>query len=160
MVLLLHDIRSIHNVGSLLRTAECFGVSKVYFSGYTPFPKLQRDSRLPHIYQKATRQIQKTALGAETMLPMAQHTDVKKLIIKLKNDGFKLVGLEQSPKSVRLNDYKPPEKFALLIGREVEGIDPDLLKQMDDIIEIPMKGKKESLNVVQAAAVCLYVLSL
>lgn len=157
-VLLLHDIRSIHNVGSLLRTAECFGVSKVFFSGYTPFPELPNDDRLPHIYQKMTRQINKTALGAETMLPMDQRSDIKTLLSELKTQGYQLVGLEQAPGSVNLKDYKPPAKVALMIGREVEGIEPKLLKQMDDTVEIPMHGKKESLNVVQATAICLYQL--
>ena len=158
IVLILHDIRSIHNVGSLLRTAECFGVNKVIFTGYTPFPQLPSDDRLPHIYQKTTRQIHKTALGAETMLPMDQRSDINKLLNELKADGYRLVGLEQANNSIQLNRYTTPKKTAVLIGREVEGVDPKLLNKMDDIVEIPLHGQKESLNVVQATAVALYQL--
>lgn len=156
LILVLHDIRSIHNVGSLLRTAECFGVSSVLFTGYTPYPKLPDDIRLPHVYQKTTRQIHKTALGAESMLEMSQHEDVFKLIEELKKNNFDLVGLEQSTNSVSLKNYKTPDKVALFIGREVEGLDPQILNKLDCIVEIEQRGKKESLNVVQASAICLF----
>lgn len=155
-VLIINDIRSAHNVGSLLRTAECLGVSKVFFTGYSPFPNIPKDSRLPHIRNKITRQIHKTSLGAETLLQLAHTSDVLQLINSLKRQGFRLVGLEQAPDAVSLRAYNAPKKVALLIGREVEGIDPKLLAHMDDVVEIPMRGKKESLNVVQATAVCLY----
>src|SRR5579871_6804873 len=78
IILIAHDIRSTHNVGSLLRTAEGMGVARVYFTGYTPYPSLATgDERLPHIAQKLTRQIQKTALGAESQVAWSHHTDVK-----------------------------------------------------------------------------------
>jgi 23S rRNA (guanosine2251-2'-O)-methyltransferase len=158
IVLLVHDIRSCHNVGSLLRTAEGLGVRKVYFTGYTPYPSLQNDSRLPHIHQKLTKQINKTALGAETSQPWEYVESVTGLISQLKSDGFNILALEQSDNSVNLPEYHASNKVALLLGREVEGVSSDLLKLVDQTLEIPMYGSKESYNVVQAAAMALYQL--
>jgi len=156
IVVVAHDIRSTHNVGSLLRTCEGLGVDKVYFTGYTPYPTEPNDERLPHIAEKLTRQIHKTALEAETLVHWQHETDINSLLEHLQRDGFQLIALEQSPKSTPLPDYTPPEKIALLLGREVEGIEPELLALCDITLEIPMFGKKESFNVVQAAAMALY----
>lgn len=157
IVVIAHDIRSTHNVGSLLRTCEGLGVAQVYFTGYTPYPALPSgDMRLPHIAQKLTNQIHKTALDAETLVPWTHADDVTACLQQLKSDGFSLVALEQSSSSIALPDYTPPEKVALLLGREVEGIDPQLLELCDTTLEIPMFGRKESFNVVQAAAMALY----
>lgn len=156
IILIAHDIRSTHNVGSLLRTAEGLGVTRVYLTGYTPYPKKPSDPRLPHIAQKLTNQIHKTALGAEISQTWDQADTIEPLLKKLKSEGYSIVGLEQTQKSVPLPEYSPPQKLALLLGREVEGIEPDLLKQLDETLEIPMFGNKESFNVVQAAAMCLY----
>jgi 23S rRNA (guanosine2251-2'-O)-methyltransferase len=158
IVLLIHDIRSCHNVGSLLRTAEGLGVSKVYFTGYTPYPTQTNDERLPHIHQKLTKQISKTALGAETSQPWERKESITDLITALQQDGFHMAALEQTKNSIALPNYHSNDKVALLLGREVEGIDSALLGQMDDTIEIPMYGDKESFNVVQAAAMALYQL--
>lgn len=151
-----HDIRSTHNVGSLMRTAEGLGVRKMYFTGYTPYPIAKNDSRLPHIARKLDAQIQKTALGAQETLLWTRTQDIMALIAELKDQGYEVVGLEQHKGSTPLNNYDAPKKVALLIGREVEGIEPSLLAMCDDILEIPMKGKKESFNVVQAAAMAMY----
>lgn len=156
IVLIAHDIRSTHNVGSLLRTAECFGVKHVYFTGYTPYPATDDDERLPHIAAKLTSQIHKTSLGTESMVAWSHETDIIELIKQLKTEGFTLVGLEQSENSIPLSNYSVPEKVALLIGREVEGIEKQLLAQCDTVVEILQFGKKESLNVVQATAIALY----
>lgn len=158
IVLLIHDVRSCHNVGSLLRTAEGLGVQKVYFSGYTPYPSQEHDTRLPHIHQKLTKQIHKTALGAEVSQPWEKIDSITSLIDKLQSDGFSVVALEQSSDSVKLPGYNPSDKVALLLGREVEGISEDLLELVDQTLEIPMYGHKESFNVVQAAAMALYQL--
>jgi 23S rRNA (guanosine2251-2'-O)-methyltransferase len=155
----MHDIRSTHNVGSLLRTAEGLGVKKVYMSGYTPYPEVPGDKRLPHIYQKLSNQINKTALGAEKLVDWEPCTDLRELIRVLHGKGFSLIALEQNEKSVLLNKYQPPAKLALIVGNEVEGIETEVLKQCDAIVEIAMKGKKESFNVVQAAAIALYELA-
>jgi 23S rRNA (guanosine2251-2'-O)-methyltransferase len=156
IVLIAHDLRSTHNVGSLLRTAEGLGVSHVYFTGYTPYPHRSPDSRLPHIAEKLDKQIHKTALGAETQVAWSHHEDVEPVLQQLKADGFQIAALEQTPTSIMLPTYKPPHKVAIMLGREVEGIDSELLKHCDVTLEIPMFGHKESFNVVQAAAMTLY----
>lgn len=158
IVLLVHDIRSCHNVGSLLRTAEGLGVAKVYFSGYTPYPTEPTDSRLPYIHQKLTKQIHKTALGAEIAQPWEHVDSAAVLIAELRSNGFTVLGLEQSCTSTSLPTYEAPGKVALLLGREVEGVSEELLKLVDETLEIPMYGTKESYNVVQAAAMALYQL--
>lgn len=160
IVLIAHDIRSTHNVGSLLRTAECLGVQHVYFTGYTPYPSIKNDERLPHIAAKLTRQIQKTSLGTEVMTAWSHETDVAALMAHLKTQGFMIIGLEQHSESILLPNFRSDERTALLIGREVEGIDSSLLALCDHIVEIPQFGQKESLNVVQATAIALYHLRL
>lgn len=156
IVLIAHDIRSCHNVGALLRTAEGLGITKVYLTGYTPYPISEHDDRLPHIAQKLTKQIQKTALGAETLQAWEQSNTVDSVITSLKKDGYTVIGLEQTSNSIPLQTYSAPDKVALLLGREVEGIDPNIIQLLDATLEIPMFGHKESFNVVQAAAMSLY----
>jgi tRNA G18 (ribose-2'-O)-methylase SpoU len=156
IIVIAHNIRSAHNVGALMRTCEGIGVKKLYFSGYTPFPVAKNDSRLPHIAQKLTKQIQKTSLGAEKTLNWDQNENVQDILNMLNIDGFEVVALEQSSDSISLPNYKPPTKVAVLIGSEVQGIDPALLSEIPTHIEIPMFGKKESYNVVEAASMCLY----
>ncbi len=157
IIVIAHNIRSTHNVGSIFRTAEGFGVKKIILSGYTPYPSFSGDSRLPHIAEKLTQQIHKTALGAETMVPF-EYTQTPPLD-SLKAEGFRIVALEQADSSINLKDYVPPEKIALLLGEEVHGIEAEFLEKCDDILEIPMVGKKESFNVSVAAGICLYKLS-
>jgi tRNA G18 (ribose-2'-O)-methylase SpoU len=156
LVLIAHNLRSSHNVGSLLRTAEGLGLRAVYLTGYTPYPQAERDDRLPHVARKVDKQIAKTALGAEKLVNWQQQADVTALIKELQNDDFQVAALEQAAGSTKLFQYKPPAKLAIIVGREVEGLEPAVLQQCDQIIEIPMLGKKESFNVVQAAAMALY----
>lgn len=156
IVVIAHDIRSTHNVGSLLRTCEGLGVAQLYLTGYTPYPPMAGDDRLPHVAAKLGRQIAKTALGAETLLPWRHEADIAALITRLQADGYTVVALEQAPDSIPLPQFAPPAKLAVLLGREVEGIDPALLQLCDTTVEIPMYGRKESFNVVQAAAMALY----
>lgn len=156
ITLVVHDIRSIHNVGSLLRTAEGLGVKKVYLTGYTPHPSFAGDTRLPHEGLRQTKQINKTALGAIDTQPWEYRQDVQNVLHELRNDGYTLVGLEQASQATNLPDFRPPAKLALILGREVEGLDAAILAACDELIEIPMLGKKESFNVVQAAAMALY----
>ncbi len=156
IVLIAHNLRSCHNIGSLLRTAEGLGVHKVYLTGYTPYPLKPGDSRLPHLAQKIDKQIHKTALDAEKLVDWEQSEALEPVLAQLKRDGFTLAAIEQAPNAVKLPDFTAPEKIVLLVGREVEGVEPEVLAQMDKILEIPMFGKKESFNVVQAAAMTLY----
>ncbi len=156
LILVAHNLRSAHNVGSLLRTAEGLGVETVYLTGYTPYPLTGDDERLPHLAAKIDKQITKTALGAEKMLNWRHREDIKPLIKDLKKKKFTVVALEQTPKSVKLFDFEAPSNVAIIVGREVGGIEPEILQLCDEILEIPMSGKKESFNVVQAAAMALY----
>lgn len=158
LVLIAHNLRSAHNVGSLLRTAEGLGVQQVYLTGYTPYPLAPGDNRLPHLARKTDRQIAKTALGAEKSIDWSHEPDMQTLIARLKQQGYSIAALEQAARSVKLTDFEPPEKLALILGREVEGIEPELLADCDYVLEIPMLGRKESFNVVQAAAMALYEL--
>jgi tRNA G18 (ribose-2'-O)-methylase SpoU len=157
IILIAHNIRSTHNVGSIFRSAEGFGVSKIILSGYTAYPLLDNDTRLPHIAEKLHSQIQKTALGTEKLVPFEYQEEVN--LKTLKDAGYRIVGLEQSSRSVMLNDYAAPNKIALLLGEEVHGIEQSLLDQCDDIIEIPMHGQKESFNVSVATGIALYALT-
>lgn len=154
IVLLLHNIRSTHNVGALFRTADATAVKQIICSGYTPYPEITEDTRLPHLRDKITRDIKKTALGAEKTIPFIYSEQPP--LDQLKEAGYRLVALEQNPRSIRLNKYKAPMRLALLLGEEVGGITPELLAQCDDIVEIPMLGQKESLNVSVAAGMALY----
>jgi DNA polymerase-3 subunit alpha len=122
------------------------------------FAPVKNDARLPHISQKLTSQIHKTALGAEAMVPF-EYQEMPDLA-KFKEAGYRIVGLEQAPTSQLLTTYKAPKKIALLLGEEVHGIPTELLSECEDIIEIPMNGRKESFNVSVAAGVALYQLSL
>lgn len=155
-ILIIHNIRSTYNVGSLLRTAECLGIKKVYITGYSPYPKLSDDSRIPYIAERADKKITKTALGAEKNLDIIV-TSLVKATQDLKTAGFMIVGLEQTTTSKQLNTYKPPSKTALLIGSERDGMDESTLELCDEFVEIEMRGTKESLNVAQATAIALYV---
>lgn len=157
IIIIAHNIRSTHNIGSIFRTSEGFGVTKIILSGYSPYPTSNNDGRLPHIANKLTAQIHKTALGAETMVPFEHQEQLD--LGKLRQKGFTIVGLEQDIQSNTLSEYQPPNKIALLIGEEVNGISKDLINQCDDLIEIPMSGKKESFNVSVAVGIALYALS-
>ncbi|HSX46938.1 MAG TPA: TrmH family RNA methyltransferase [Patescibacteria group bacterium] len=156
LILIAHNVRSTHNVGSLLRTAEGLGVKKVYLTGYAPYPVSTDDHRLPHLAQKMHKQIQKTALGAESLVAWSQQTDVLGLIKELKLAGYWMVALEQTPDAEAITSWKPPQKVAIIVGREVEGLEADVVNACDLTIEIPMFGQKESFNVVQAAAMALF----
>lgn len=152
-------MRSSHNVGSLLRTAEGLGITGVFLTGYTPYPTTANDQRLPHIRDRITKQIQKTALGAENSLNWQNSETIEPVLAALQKNGFQIAALEQAKNSIKLPEFKPPTKIAVIVGREVEGLEPEILKKCDLVLEIPMKGKKESFNVVQAAAMGLYHLT-
>lgn len=156
IVLIVHNVRSSHNVGALLRTAEGLGVDKLLLTGYSPYPTAPGDKRLPHLSQKITRDINKTALGAENTLDWQYLEDGLQAIKVMKKAGYSVWAVEQSPDSIKLPSFKVPADCALVVGREVEGIEPEILAACDGILEIPMFGSKESFNVVQAAAMALY----
>lgn len=157
ITLLLHNIRSTHNVGSIFRSAEGFGVKQIILSGYTPYPKIPNDSRLPHLAEKITKQIHKTALGAETLVPFCYYESIDDFLAA---NTLPIVALEQSPHSIAIDAFSPvTDDFVLLLGEEVHGIEPYLLDASRVILEIPMHGQKESFNVSVAAGIALYALT-
>lgn len=142
-----HNIRSAENVGSLFRTCDSLGVAKLWLTGYTPDPDHPK--------------VKKTALGAEQSVATEKLIDVMELIARLKSDGFRLAGLELDDRAVELDAYRPPSaKIALLLGNEVEGMPSYLRDLCDDLVSIPQRGVKESLNVSVAAGIACYELML
>ena len=150
LTLILHNIRSVHNVGSIFRTADAAGVSKILLSGYTPAP-LDR-------FGRARKDFAKVSLGAEASVKWEVAQGIGAALAQLKKDGRHILALEQSPGSTPLFDYKPVRDIVLIVGNEVEGIEPSLLKLADIILEIPMRGQKESLNVSVATGIALFAL--
>ena len=156
IVLVANNVRSTFNVGSLFRTAEGLGVAKLYLCGYTPYPRKPADTRLPHISEKTSKAIHKTALGAETNVAWEHREDVIKLIGELRKQGYGVCALEQSTDSTKLPKYMAPENVVIILGEEVSGLSQNILSLCDNVLEIPMFGKKESFNVSSAAAMALY----
>ncbi|MES2216712.1 MAG: TrmH family RNA methyltransferase [Patescibacteria group bacterium] len=149
--LLLDNIRSVHNVGSIFRTADTLGISHIYCVGTTPVPVDRFDRK--------RKDFTKVSLGAEDSVKWeyVENKNCASLIQSLKKEGLKVVALEQSSDSIDYKEVKLNGLDSLIIlGSEVEGVSPELLKLSDLIAEIPMKGKKESLNVSVAIAVFLY----
>jgi 23S rRNA (guanosine2251-2'-O)-methyltransferase len=160
-VVIVHNVRSAHNVGSIFRTADGAGVEKIYLTGYTPCPHLLRESvagePAPYDYlTKAEKTLAKTALGAENNIAWERCARLGPLLKRLHQDGFEIVALEQDESSVDYRDYQPKTRTALLVGNEVLGVDPKILRQCDAVIEIPMRGKKDSLNVSVAFGIASF----
>lgn len=141
MLIIAHDIRSLHNVGAILRNAAAFDVEKVYLTGITGTPP--------------RAEIAKVSLGAEDLVPW-EKAGVTEIIAKCKADGYAIVGLETGEGAIAIADYRA-DKVALVLGNEVEGIDQETRKQLDAMVEIPM-AKKRSLNVSVASGIAMFVL--
>ena len=148
IAILLHNVRSAHNVGSIFRTADAAGVSHVYLSGYTPRPQDQ--------FGRIQKDIAKTALGGERFLPWAYHKTPQSIIEKLKKDDWSVVGVELDARARDYRHFKKSTKTLFIFGNEVKGISPALRDACDMLVEIPMRGKKESLNVSVAAGIILF----
>lgn len=146
--LIMHDIRSAENVGSMFRTADSAGVDKIFITGYTPAPKDK--------FERINNAIAKTALGAENYIVWQKEDDVISLIKKLKKEKHTIVAIEQSKDSVDYKDIKVNYPVVFIVGNEVEGITQDVLDLCDYIAEIPMKGQKESLNVSVSLGIALF----
>jgi tRNA G18 (ribose-2'-O)-methylase SpoU len=140
----LNDIRSLNNIGSFFRTADAFNVEKIYLCGITANP--------PH------RDIQKTALGATETVEWDYRQSITELIKELKSEGVAICSIEQAEKTTLLQDITElkAEKFALIFGNEVNGVDQDAIDLSDYIIEIPQFGTKHSLNVSVCAGVVMW----
>lgn len=151
MVLFLDNIRSVHNVGSIFRTADAVGgVSKIYLGGITPGP-LDR-------WGRPRRDFVKVSLGAEKVLDWQSAALLLPVLKQFKENGYQIWAVEQSPRARSYHRVrkKLPVKLVLMVGNEIKGINPRLLRLSDRIIDIPMKGKKESLNVAVAFGVVVY----
>ena len=144
-----HNIRSLHNVGSIFRAADGFGVTKLYLTGYTGAPE-----------GKNAEKIHKVALGAEEFVEWEHTRSLVRLITKLRKQGLRIVALENNKdyKITSLNKYKPKFPMALILGEEVRGHTKKILDLCDDIVDFPMQGQKESLNVSVACGIALYAL--
>jgi len=150
LVVLLDNIRSSHNVGSIFRTADAAGVEKICLCGITPGP---RDK-----YGRVNQKLTKVSLGAEKNVPYEHCKSIGVLIGLLKKQSYKILALEQNKKSVNIFWFKPvkTEKYALILGEETNGLPGGILKKADKILEIPQRGKKESLNVSVAFGIAAY----
>lgn len=151
------DIRSAHNIGSLFRTCDGLG-AELFLVGICPRPLSDDDSRLPHIAKKAEKEIAKTALGAEKMVRWRHHDTLLAAKHELEKEGYVLVGLEQADSSMPIQKISKNRNTALVVGREVEGLDLVEQSLCAELYEIPMVGEKESFNVSVAAGIALYQL--
>lgn len=147
-MILLPDIRSAHNVGSIFRTADAAGVSKIYLSGTTPSP-IDR-------FGRKRKDIAKVALGAEDTVPWEYIEDVDDAVARLQKSGVHICAIEQDETSIPYTAHAYTTDTLIIMGNEVDGIDKTLLKQADSILEIPMHGSKESLNVAVTTGIILF----
>jgi 23S rRNA (guanosine2251-2'-O)-methyltransferase len=159
----LHNIRSVHNVGSIFRTADAAGVGRIFLTGYTPTPLDRFD--IPR------KDFAKVSLGAEKSVQWTYRATLAQALRELREEGYYIAAVEQNKNSISLFKFRSrrrdPAKgrgktqkkpLAIVLGNEVRGLSPAALEQVDKIVEIPMRGKKESLNVSVAAGVALFTL--
>ena len=148
MAVLLHNVRSAHNVGSILRTADAAGITRVYLSGYTPRP-FDR-------FGRAQKTVAKTALGAEVSVPWKYAASPIQLIDRVRAEGWAIVGVEQDARAIHYQKFSPRGPTLFMFGNEVRGLSRNLRARCDTLIEIPMHGEKESLNVSVAMGIILF----
>ncbi len=146
IILILPNIRSAYNVGSIFRTSDACNIEKIYITGYTPRP------------DKDEKKITKTALDAEKSVDWEYYKQPGKLIDDLKKQGYQIIALEKTKSSIDYRKFKPQFPIAVVLGHEVEGISKSLLLKVDKTVHLPMKGIKESLNVAVAWGVFAYYL--
>ena len=144
IIVVLDNIRSLNNIGSVFRTADSFVLEAIYLCGITAQP--------PH------REIQKTALGATESVNWKYFTTTEEAVANLKQDGYKIASIEQTENSVMLNDYNTnkDEKLAVVFGNEVKGVEQSVIDQSDVVIEIPQHGTKHSLNISVSAGIVIW----
>jgi 23S rRNA (guanosine2251-2'-O)-methyltransferase len=144
LVVILDNVRSMHNIGSIFRTSDGFAIEKIYLCGITAQP--------PH------REIEKTALGATQSIEWVYFEDVCEAINHLKTDEYTIIAIEQAENSTMLNNYQPDksQKFALIFGNEVNGVSDEAMNMIDTCIEIPQFGTKHSFNIVVSAGIVLW----
>ena len=147
IIVILDNIRSMHNVGSVFRTSDAFALEKIILCGITAQP--------PH------REIEKAALGATESVDWEHHPKTIEVVKKLKSEGYKIISIEQAENSIFLQNFetKLDEKYAIVFGNEVEGVDQEVIYASDYCIEIPQFGTKHSFNVSVCAGIVLWELS-
>ena len=146
--MVIHNVRSVENVGAMFRTADAVGIDKIYLTGYTPAP-------LDRFGQKRG-DLAKSALGAEEFVQWEQKRNVFSLLTNLKKGKYLIIAIEQAENSIDYRKVKLKDKNIFIVGPETTGLSENILKKCDIIAEIPMKGKKESLNVSVALGVALF----
>ena len=146
--IILHNIRSTHNVGSIFRTGDAVGVSKIYLTGYCPTPKDR--------FGRQRKDFEKVSLGAEKTVFWKKEKNVSALIKKLRKEGDIIVAVEQGNGSKDYRKFKLTKNTTFIFGNEVRGISKQIQSVCDEKIEIPMSGKKESLNVSVTVAIILF----
>lgn len=142
IIVVLDNIRSLHNVGAIFRTCDGAGIKKIYLCGMTGIPP--------------RREITKTAIGAEETIDWEYRKSSVRLVNHLKKQGYNIVALEKTPKSRNFHKTKYPKPLCLVIGHEINGVKDGILKAADKIVHIPMRGHKESLNVATAFGIAIY----
>lgn len=144
IIVVLDDIRSLHNIGSVFRTSDAFLIEKIYLCGITAVPP--------------NKEIHKTALGATETVTWEYAKDVLEVITKLKEEKVKIYSIEQTEKAVMLNDFTVAnnEKYALIFGNEVKGVSQEAINESDGVIEIPQVGSKHSLNISVSAGIVIW----
>lgn len=144
LIIILDNIRSMHNVGATFRTADAFLIEKIILCGITPQP--------PH------REIHKAALGATESVDWSHESDINTTISDLKSKGFEIIGIEQTSNSQMITDFTidKTKKYALILGNEVEGISDEALENIDTFLEIPQLGTKHSLNVSVCGGIVMW----
>jgi 23S rRNA (guanosine2251-2'-O)-methyltransferase len=144
VVVVLDNVRSMHNIGSIFRTADGFAVEQLFLCGITAQP--------PH------REIEKTALGATQSITWKYFTDTLQAVEHLRSEGYQILAIEQAENSIMLNEFTPirREKYALVFGNEVNGVSDKVMQNIDACIEIPQFGTKHSFNIVISAGIVLW----
>jgi len=142
IIIILDNIRSLNNIGSVFRTSDAFLIEAVYLCGITAQP--------PH------REIQKTALGATESVHWKYYKSTLEAIYELKNNGYKIAAIEQAENSIMLNEFIPTEKLAVVFGNEVNGVEQEAINSSDYVIEIPQQGTKHSLNISVSCGIVIW----
>jgi len=144
IIIILDNIRSAHNVGSIFRTCDAFLISEIILCGITATPP--------------NNEIRKTALGSTESVDWRYFDNIEEVILNLKKEGFQIISIEQADKSLKLEKFRPKknEKYAFIFGNEIKGIDQKIIDISDDIIEIPQFGTKHSLNVSVSAGIVIW----
>jgi len=144
IIIILDDIRSLHNIGSVFRSSDAFLIEKIYLCGITAVPP--------------NKEIHKTALGATETVTWEYAENVLEVIAKLKQDNVSVYAIEQTENSIMLNDFQPEatKKYALILGNEVKGVSQKAINASDGVIEIPQLGSKHSLNISVTAGIVIW----